>query len=64
VDHAQSRELAMYARRPPYRITHILWWHWYLFRRLRETDRAWQRRPALMSFADYVRLRMFLRRRR
>ncbi len=57
----EQRELALFSRIPPFSKLDVLLWHWYLFRRLRPSDRSWSTRPMLVAFADYVRLNLTMR---
>jgi hypothetical protein len=59
----ERRELALFSRRPPFSRRDVLRWHWYQSRRLRPSDSSWRRRPLLLGFADYVRLKWHVRHR-
>jgi hypothetical protein len=57
----EQRELALFSRIPPFSKLDVLLWHWYLFRRLRPSDRSWSTRPMLVGFLDYLRLSLKMR---
>jgi len=55
------RELAVLLR-APLKAGDLLRWHWYTFRRLRPHDAGWRLQPMPVGFADYLRLKLLVRR--
>jgi hypothetical protein len=50
-------EVGLSERTPPFGGLDRLWWHYYLFRRLRLHDAMWSRLPIPLGFVDYLRVK-------